>query len=359
MLFAVEEMIHSAPASVVRARSTLVTALYLKGVRHLLREDPNILIRQLQQIRDALFKFENIRAVVVANVEKLNKPVSSWAAFTAHLDTSKTLNPIEKRLSRLSEAGRKPGQLSYVIPMATIDSSFALLVASGPSSLQDPRIPALMVALSYLDAVEGPMWVAIRGTGLAYGTSFSRHTESGQVSFSIYRSPNAFKAFQTGKSVVEDFVSGKTGFDRLALEGAISSIVLGFANGQATMAAAAQMSFVRQVMRELPDDWNERILEKVREVKVEEIRTAMKELVLPVLEAGTANLILTCAPVMQGELVKGFQDLGFKPEVRSLAYFQDDYGIEVPEDEKEEELLDVEDISEDEDGDGSNDESES
>ncbi|KAL8871356.1 MAG: hypothetical protein Q9198_007436, partial [Flavoplaca austrocitrina] len=328
MLFAVEEMIHSAPASVVRARSTLVTALYLRGVRHLLKKDPKILIRQLQQIRDALFKFENIRAVVMANVEKLNKPVSSWAAFTAHLDTSKTLNPIEKRLSRLSEAGRKPGQLSYVIPMATIDSSFALSVASGPSSLQDPRIPALMVALSYLDAVEGPMWVAVRGTGLAYGTSFSRHTESGQVSYSVYRSPNAFKAFQTGKSVVEDFVSGKTEFDRLALEGAISSIVLGFANGQATMAAAAQMSFVRQVMRELPDDWNERILEKVRGVKVEEIRTAMKELVLPVLEAGTANLILTCAPVMQGELVKGFQDLGFKPEVRSLAYFQDDYGIE-------------------------------
>ncbi|KAL8842468.1 MAG: hypothetical protein Q9176_002620 [Flavoplaca citrina] len=359
MLFAVEEMIHSAPASVVRARSTLVTALYLKGVRHLLKEDPNILIGQLQQIRDALFKFENIRAVVMANVEKLNKPVSSWAAFTAHLDTSKTLNPIEKRLSRLSEAGRKPGQLSYVIPMATIDSSFALLVASGPSSLQDPRIPALMVALSYLDAVEGPMWVAVRGTGLAYGTSFSRHTESGQVSYSVYRSPNAFKAFQTGKSVVEDFVSGKTEFDKLALEGAISSIVLGFANGQATMAAAAQMSFVRQVMRELPDDWNERILEKVRGVKVEEIRTAMKELVLPVLKAETANLIITCAPVMQGELVKGFQDLGFKPEVRSLAYFQDDYGIEVPAGEKEEELLDVEDTSEDEDEDGSNDESDS
>lgn len=360
MLSAVEEMIHSAPSSVVRARSTLVNAVYLKGVRHLLKENPNIVIGQLHQIRDALFQFQSIRAVVVANIEKLSKPVSSWKVFTTDLDTSSPLNPIEKRLSRLSEAGRNPGQLSYVIPMPTIDSSFALSVASGPSSLQDARVPALMVALSYLDAVEGPMWVAVRGTGLAYGTSFSRHTESGQVSYSVYRSPNAFKAFQTGRSVVEDFVSGKTEFDKLALEGAISSIVLGFANGQATMAAAAQMSFVRQVMRELPDDWNERMLEKVRGVKVEEIRAAMKDVVLPVLTAGTANLIVTCAPVMEEEVVKGFQDLGFQPEVRPLAYFQDDYGIKVPMDEKEEEdMLDGVDISEGEDDDDSSDESDS
>ncbi|KAL8673723.1 MAG: hypothetical protein Q9168_001884 [Polycauliona sp. 1 TL-2023] len=354
MLSAVEEMIHSAPASVVRARSTLVTALYLQGVRRILKENPDIVIGQLRQIRDALFEFQGIRGVVVANVEKLTKPVSSWKPFTANLDTSRPLNPMEKRSSRLSEAGRNPGQLSYVIPMATIDSSFALSVASGPSSLQDPRVPALMVALSYLDAVEGPMWVAVRGTGLAYGTSFSRHTESGHVSYSVYRSPNAFKAFQTGKSVVEDFVSGKTEFDKLALEGAISSIVLGFANGQATMAAAAQMSFVRQVMRELPDDWNERILEKVRGVKVEELRAAMKDMVLPVLTAGSANLIVTCAPVMEEELVKGFQDLGFKPEVRPLAYFQDGYGIQVRKDGKEEDMLDMEEISgdEDEDADG-------
>ncbi|KAL8997888.1 MAG: hypothetical protein Q9169_002970 [Polycauliona sp. 2 TL-2023] len=351
MLAAVEEMIHSAPASVVRARSTLVTALYLKGVRHLLKENPDTIIGQLQGIRDALYKFQSIRAVVVANVEKLDKPVSSWKPFIANLDTSRPLNPLEKRSARLSEAGRNPGQLAYVIPMSTIDSSFAISVASGPLSLQDARVPALMVALAYLDAVEGPMWVAVRGTGLAYGTSFSRHTESGHVSYSVYRSPNAFKAFQTGKSVVENFVSGKTEFDELALEGAISSIVLGFANEQATMAAAAQMSFVRQVMRELPDDWNERILEKVRGVKIAELRAAMKEMILPVLTAGSANLIVTCAPVMEEELVKGFKDLGFKPEVRPLSYFQDGYGMQAEGDGKEEDMLSDEDISGDEDED--------
>lgn len=331
MLGAVDDMIHSAPASIVRARSTLVSALYLKGVRHHLKQDPDVIIEKLKEIRDALFQFSNIRVAVVANVESLAKPVSSWESFTADLDTNKPLNPLEKRLSRVSDAGRNPGKLAYIVPMPTIDSSFALSVAKGPSSFSDPRIPALTVALSYLDAVEGPMWVAVRGTGLAYGTSFSRSTDSGQISYSVYRSPNAFKAFQTGRSVVEAFVNGTTDFDALALEGAISSIVLSVANSEATVAAAAQMNFARQVIRELPDDWNERMLRKVREVRVEEIRAVMKDVVLPVLTAATANLIVTCGPVMEEELVKGFQELGFTPEVRSLVSFQDDYGMEVPE----------------------------
>ncbi|KAL8713500.1 MAG: hypothetical protein Q9220_002362 [cf. Caloplaca sp. 1 TL-2023] len=345
MLAAIEEIIHAAPASIVRARSTLVVAVYLKSIRHQLNKDPGIIIERLEEIRNALFQFSNLRAVVVANVEKLTEPVSSWRRLTAQLDPSQALKPMEKRLSRLSEAGRNPGKLSYIVPMPTIDSSFALSIAQGPSSLQDPRVPALMVALAYLDAVEGPMWTAVRGTGLAYGTSFSRNTESGQVSFSVYRSPNAFKAFQAGKMVVEGFVSGSEDLDALALEGAISSLVLGFANGQTTMAAAASMSFVRQVMQELPANWYDYILEKVRAVEVMEIRAIMKDIVLPLFKAPSSNLIVTCAPVMEDDLVKGFKELGFEPEVRDLASFQDGYGSTVPEGEgaddvEDEDLID-------------------
>lgn len=156
-----------------------------------------------------------------------------------------------------------------------------------------------MVALSYLDAVEGPLWTAVRGTGLAYGTSFSRITESGQISFDVYRSPNAFAAFSASKTVVEDFVNKKTDFEPLALEGAISSLVLSIANGQANMASAAQSSFTRQVIKGLPANWNEKILEKVRAVSVDEIRTVMREVVMSAFQAETANLIVTCAPILE------------------------------------------------------------
>ena len=356
MLYAAELILNTAPSSIARAQSTLVRAVYLKRIKRLLEDSPESVLSQLEEIRTALCQHSNFRVLVIANLEKLSNPVSAWKALTAHLDSSKPLNPLETRLSRLSDAGKNPGSLACIIPMPTIDSSFALSVAKGPNSLQDPRVPALMVALSYLDAVEGPLWTAVRGTGLAYGTSFSRHTESGQISFDIYRSPNASKAFSTSKTVVEDFVSGKTEFDELALEGAISSIVLGFANSQSSMSSAAQMSFVRQVIRGLPADWNDAMLEKVRMAKVEEIREVMKNVVLPAFDSKTATLIVTCAPVMEEELVKEFQGLGFKPDVRTLASFQDDYGLkgedeEGTEDEDDDEDMDMDEVDgEDTDG---------
>ena len=266
--------------------------------------------------------------LVIANIEKLPKPVSTWTILTEGLDISKPLNPLENRLSRLSDVGKNPGHAAFIVPLPTIDSSFAISVSKGPSSLEHPRVPALMVALAYLDTVEGPLWTVVRGTGLAYGTSFSRHTESGQISFEVYRSPDAFKAFNASEDVVRGYVSGATTFDELALEGAISSIVLAIANGQATMASAAQSSFVRQVMRGLPSDWNETMLKRVRNVRTEEIKEVMEQIVLPLFKPESSNLIVTCAPVMEESLAKDFAGLGFKPVVRPLASFQDDYGLE-------------------------------
>lgn len=158
MLYAAECMLNTAPSSITRARGTLVRAVYLKRIKRLLATSPSTILSQLETIRTALCQHSNFRVLVIANLEKLPNPVSAWRTLTANLDTTKPLVPLETRLSRLSDAGKKPGNLAYIIPMSTIDSSYALSVAKGPASLSDPRVPALMVALSYLDAVEGPLW---------------------------------------------------------------------------------------------------------------------------------------------------------------------------------------------------------
>lgn len=299
MAYAASMAINASPASIGQARSTLTRALYLKRVMRLLESSPDTILSQLNSIRSVLAQHSNFRVLVIANVEKLVNPVSSWKVFTSGLDSSKPLIPLESRLSRLTPAGLSPGSSAYIIPLPTIDSSFAIANAHGPSSLLDPCIPALMVALGYLEAIEGPLWTSVRGTGLAYGVSFSHSAESGHIFFEVYRSPNAFAAFSASKATIEEYASGKTEFEALGLEGAISSIVLGFANRQASMASAAQWSFVRQVIRELPSDWTETVMKKVREVEVGEVKKVIKEFLLPIFESGTTNLIVTCAPIMQ------------------------------------------------------------
>ena len=296
MLTAVHLMVHLAPESIGRARGTLVKALYLKKIKALLKTNPDAVVAQFEKLRSSMCKYENFRFLVIADLEKLKKPASSWEGFLKGLDTSKPLKKPGRRLDRLSKAGQNPGQSTYVVPMPTIDSSFAFCTATGPTTFGDPALPALMVALSYMNAVEGPLWVAVRGTGLAYGTSMSYDIESGYVHVDVYRSPDAYKAFEASKKIIMEHIDGTVPFDPLMLEGSISSIVVAFANEQQTLASAAQATFVRQVMRGLPSNYMEQMLKKVRNIEVQDIKEVLAEIIMPLFKPGKANIIMTCAP---------------------------------------------------------------
>ena len=355
MMQAVDEMIIATPASTTRARCTLVRALYLKYIKQQVKKDPESIIAQFKEVNAALWQPSNFRLLVIADLKKLKKPVSTWNILVSGLDNDKPLTQLESRRSRMSDLGKNPGNTTYIIPLPTIDSSFALASAKGPSSHDDPVVPALMVAVSYINAVEGPLWSAVRNTGLAYGSSLRQHREAGQTSLEIYRAPNAHKAYLAIKSTIEDYATGKVALDPLAVEGAISSIVLDFANGEATMLNAALVSFIRQVVRGQGKDYPKKMLEKVRAVSVDEVRKVIMEVIMPLFDPTKSNFIVTCAPIMQEELVNGFSELGLKPEVKALTDFQDDYGMkpddDAGEDDDDEDEEEDDDMDEDEDDD--------
>ncbi|KEQ67668.1 uncharacterized protein M437DRAFT_80310 [Aureobasidium melanogenum CBS 110374] len=353
MATAVDSMIHLTRDSSSRSRNTLVKSVYLKRLKKHLAKDPESVISRLKTCIDTLHKPSNFRVYVAANMHNLANPVSSWKSLLSDHNDSAPLQPLDSRKSKLSEISKNPGNTAYIVPLSTIDSSYALLTSRGPDSWSHPDLPALMVAQSYLDAVEGPLWTAVRGTGLAYGTGFSRSTDVGLLTLRIYRSPDTFKAFTAAKKEVENYATGATPFDKFALEGAVSSIIMGFADEQPTMGSAANLSFVNQVIRGIPKNWNDEMLEKVRKVSEEEIKDVLKRLIMPIFNPETTNLVVTCATIMEENLVKAFTDAGFKPEVKSLSDFEDDYGLENIEGDDDEE-----DDDEEEEEDGSEDGSE-
>ena len=65
------------------------------------------------------------------------------------------------------------------------------------------------------------------------------------------------------------------------------------------MAAAGQFHFVDSVIRGVDEDYNTRMLKKVRDVGVEELKKVMKEVLLPAFLPGKANVVVTCAPIME------------------------------------------------------------
>ena len=195
MCTAVDSMIHLTRNSSSRSRNTLVKSVYLKRVKRQLAKDPSSVIERLQTVCQKLHQSSNFRVFVAGDLKRLEKPVSAWKALLSDVPTSASLRTLDSRMDGLSEIAKKPGSTAYVIPMAPIDSSYALLTTRGPDSWDHPDLPALMVAQAYMDAVEGPLWVAVRGTGLAYGTGFSRSVDVGLLTLRIYSSPDAYKAF--------------------------------------------------------------------------------------------------------------------------------------------------------------------
>ncbi|KAF5875490.1 putative peptidase m16 inactive domain-containing protein [Botrytis fragariae] len=356
MLYTADGMLHMSNESSMKARTTLVKSVYMKRLKKLLKKEPETVIGWLEALRKSIFKFNNIRALVVADINKLPAPVQAWNPLISSLDkpTPETdLLPIRKQHTLLSHDGQNLGQAgAIIIPMPTSDSSFLLTNSRGPSSYTDPQLPALRVALSFLRAVEGPLWTAIRGTGLGYGSSFHNDLDTGFVQFSVYRSPDAFRAFAAGKKILEEYISGEKKMEDSALEAAISDIVVEVVNTQITMDQAGQDKFVKGVMKGLPENHNEELLRKVRDVGREEIREVMKEVLLKAFEPGMSNVMVTCAPIMEEAIVKNFQSLNFKTQVRTLASFEDDYGLAAPEDDEggEEDEDEDEDMEDEESG---------
>lgn len=300
MMYCVDAMLHLDRSSIIKARNTLVKGTYMKRIKKLLAKDAGAVIEKLEQLRKALFTFENMRCLVIADVEKLPNATGAWDQLVERVQVKDEILPIEKTYERLSDAGNKAGQLgAIIVPMSTIDSSFALASVNGPKSYDDPIIPAALVAVAYIEAVEGPLWRAVRGTGLAYGTNYGRDIESGAFQFKVYRSPDAHKAFTVSKQCVEEIASGKVPFEKSALEGARSAIVVSIADEQPTMGTAAQLAFINSVVRGVGNDYYPKLLEQVQKVTEEEIRGAMKDLLLKVFEPGTADVVVTCATIME------------------------------------------------------------
>jgi Zn-dependent M16 (insulinase) family peptidase len=298
MAFAIDRMVHHAPQSSVRATNTLVKAIYLKRLLRLLNSQPEKVISMFESLRKALVTFSNMRILAIANLETLPNPVTTFSHLTSAITPgdNPSVNPIDDRKAVLSDIGLNPGSTSFIVPLP-IDSSFAVLTAKGPDSYTSPDLPSLMVALAFLDAVEGPLWSSIRGTGLAYGTNFYRDVEAGMLKFRIYRSPDAFAAYSKAKEVVQAYASDKE-FEKLALQGAISSIVREFVDEKSTIVDAAKMGFVDLVVRGVDKDWSEWVLREVRKVEEADVRRVLRDIVSRVFEPKNADLVVTCSGVM-------------------------------------------------------------
>ncbi|KAI1214774.1 Metalloenzyme, LuxS/M16 peptidase-like protein [Annulohypoxylon truncatum] len=351
----VEIAIHNDPSSLMVAKRTLVKAVYLKRLKKLLEKDPGAVLSRFEELRKSLFTPDNLRILVTADISnsKLPDPVKTWDILSKSLNkNAEDIVPIVKPYTLLNDEGRNPGSVgATIVPMRAIDSSYAINSGKGLTSFSDPAVPALLVAMQYLETVEGTLWNAVRGNGLAYGAYFAKELDGGYLHFKVYRSPLASRAITAARDAITALVNGSVAFEKPMIEGAISQLVMGLADEQATMATAAVQNYINGVVRGLEPDYNTKMLAKVRTVTVEDIKHAMKTFLLPLFEPGKSNVVVCCAHAMTEKMEKDFQAMGYKTEIKQLSDFSGDYGLEAPEGEENGE--DDEEDAEDEGSEGS------
>jgi Zn-dependent M16 (insulinase) family peptidase len=298
MCKAVDQMDRYDPKCITRAQSTLVKALYMRQIQRMLKEAPEKVFEQLKTIQDCLFTFQNFRVVVIGDIEQLPKPISSWKALVEGLDTSKSLLKIPPQESYFSESGLHPGKIANIIPMPTIDSSFTIIRGKGIQGWTHPRAAAYKVTMKYLDALDGPLGGAVRGKGLAYGANVFGDELSGLVFLSLYRAPDAFKAYAEARRVMADIASGATPISAPHLEAAISHIVRDTASLQRSLLLAGERSFFLQAVAGVPVDIDATLLKAQREVRPEDVVEIVRDIFVPLFAVESSCLTVTCAPTM-------------------------------------------------------------
>ncbi|KAJ1329712.1 protease-like protein [Microdochium nivale] len=356
----IEVSLHNEQSSLLTAQSTLVKALYLKRLKKLLEREPEEVVSWFEEIRQSLFTPNNMRILVTADItnSKVPKPVETWDILNKSFKSpAEKMNPILKPHTLLNEEGRNPGSIgATIVPMATLDSSFSVSTAKGITSFDDPAVPALLVAVQYLETVEGPLWNAVRGNGLAYGVYFSKEVNGGYIHFKVYRSPLASKAIVAARDAIASLAEGTVEFEKPMIEGAISQLIMFMADEQSTMSTAAMQSYITGAVRGLEPDYNTKLLAKVRAVTVDDIKEAMKTWLLPAFEPGKSNIVVCCAQTMTEKIEKELQDIGYKTQTKQLSDFFDSYGLAAPGGEEDEEDNDEDDGDDDDDDESGSDE---
>ncbi|KAG0369266.1 hypothetical protein BGZ54_010424 [Gamsiella multidivaricata] len=270
------------------ALNVLEQAKFLPDVIKQLEQEPEAVIKAMIELREILTHPANIHIQVQGNILNQNEPKTAWAKNFGLKNAATTLAPIPFSSQVWSEAGKAPGMKGYVVNMPSIESSFASHVARGPTEFLDPDYPALLVLSECF------------------------------LSFTIYRSPDALRAYNLAKKIVDDYASGKSKFTKQELEGAKASIVYRIVRKEETISSAATESFVNQVLKKVSANYNKEFLERVQSVTPGQMQHAMDKYLSKVFQPETSLVVVTSATTKVKDISEGFKSIGFQLETKNI-----------------------------------------
>lgn len=318
--------------SLRKAQDSIYTEEFYKGLLEKINNGKFIEIQNdLIKLRSQLFNIDNLKLVIIGGVEKLEAPVSSWSKFVSNFkeirgekDGLDFVTNLPRAFQFKSDTGSKCSSKSFITTLPAIESSYLISLTPMPTSYFDDDIYKIALAAEFLSALEGPLYKAVRGNGLAYDGAIRQSVETGFLSFSIYRGSDTKQAWLAAKKTIEDLVSGATKIEKLDLDNSVAGIVNGIARAEANAYDAARGKFNDDILKKRGPNFITTYLDKLNKITPEDIVLVLKKCFIPLFESKSSLLFAAIPSDYSNEFEAFLKEQGYTVEIEEVGKSLDD-----------------------------------
>jgi len=157
--------------------------------------------------------------------------------------------------------------------------------------------------------------------------------EAGHLSFSVYKAPDSYLAYTEARKVVTGLGDGSISMDQTVIDGAKSSLVYGAARAVSTPGRAAQVSFLNQALKGVPQSYGRELLEEMQAVTKEDVQRVLQKHVLRLFDPTSSVAVVVSSPSKADVIAEQLSSSGFSVERRVLDADEDEDGSQSGSDE--------------------------
>lgn len=283
---------------------------YLKSLLKSLKEEPEVVQKNFNRIRDHLTRPNNFFVHLAlnknkVNVDKLHEP---WSKLVPDYILDSTIPKSHIQLDnvipccKLVESPQSPK--AAIIGVSSVESNYLQQLVRSIDHPTHPDLPALRVFINYLTQLEGPLWRQVRGPGYTYSYSIQVSASEGLMYFVLYKSTQLVPAYETVKQIINSYMTGEEEIQDNLLDSAKSTLIFETIRREKSAADKSLQSLLCYV-KNLDINYNKEFIKRVAAVTKEDLRRVGPVYLKKLFDDPERRTVVCCHPNKIEEISKG------------------------------------------------------
>ncbi|XP_050697306.1 uncharacterized protein C05D11.1-like isoform X1 [Eriocheir sinensis] len=295
-------------------QSILKQEKFLNSLLERLDTEEEVVLRDLEEVRQAITAPERITIHMATDLEKLSVSTDPFTAWMTFLDANKTSPTKEKFLNVIPDSSMHSYEdlgayTGYLSGVGSVESGYLLQATRSITEHRDWDLPPLLTAIQYLTQLEGPMWREIRGRGLAYSSNLYLNPAQGLLILKLLRASQLTRAYKEALNILNSHINGTTAWENTLLESARSSLMFEVIEREAVVTDVAQQSLL-SYFRKVPQTYTRELIDRIAKVTLEDVKRVALKYFTPLVHPKTSKTVVVCHPSNIKETISDLEKFG-------------------------------------------------